>query len=286
MNFKKINVIIVGFSVLITGCTKNTNLQNMDLNIQRTLAKSSHQHAQKSIQQLFNEANIKGVFLSYDGRNLNVYGNDLARAKIEYVPASTFKILNALIALQHHKASTTEIFKWDGQPRSFKAWERNFTLAEAMQASAVPVYQTIARRIELPLMQQEVQRIAFGNQNIGSQVDRFWLEGPLKITPEKEVEFAYQLATGRLAFRPEVQSEVQKMLLIETRGQTELYAKSGWGMDVDPQVGWYTGWVKQPNGKITAFVFNMEMKQSFPVAQRKELSLDVLDKLGLFPYLR
>ncbi len=58
-----------------------------------------------------------------------------------------------------------------------------------MQASAVPVYQELARRIGLELMQQEVQRIQFGNQQIGQQVDNFWLVGPLKVTPKQEVEF-------------------------------------------------------------------------------------------------
>jgi beta-lactamase class D OXA-228 len=32
-------------------------------------------------------------------------------------------------------------------------------------------------------------------------------------------------------------------------------------MDVEPQVGWYTGWVEQPNGKVTAFALNMQMKK-------------------------
>ena len=76
------------------------------------------------------------------------------------------------------------------------------------------------------------------------------------------------------------------MLFIERRGDTKLYAKSGWGMDVQPQVGWYTGWVEQPNGQITAFVLNLEMQNTDDVGERKQLSLDILDKLGLFFYLR
>ena len=76
------------------------------------------------------------------------------------------------------------------------------------------------------------------------------------------------------------------MLLIEKRGETKLFAKSGWGMDVDPQVGWYTGWVEQSDGKVIGFSLNVEMNQNMSVGQRKELTLDVLDKLGLFHYLK
>ena len=86
------------------------------------------------------------------------------------------------------------------------------TLGQAMQASAVPVYQELARRIGLELMQQEVQRIRFGNQQIGQHIDNFWLVGPLKITPEQEVEFASALAQEQLAFDPQVQQQVKAML--------------------------------------------------------------------------
>lgn len=75
------------------------------------------------------------------------------------------------------------------------------------------------------------------------------------------------------------------MLFIERCGDTKLYAKSGWAMDVSPQVGWYTGWVEQSNGQITAFVLNLEMHDTDDASERKQLSLDILDKLGLLFYL-
>ena len=235
---------------------------------------------------LFNEAQTQAVFVIYDGVQLQSYGNDLTRAQMDYVPASTFKMLNALIGLKHKKTNVNEVFKWQGEKRFLKAWEKDMTLAEAMQVSAVPVYQELARRIGHDLMQKEVKRVGFGNTDIGHQVDNFWLVGPLKITPEQEVKFAYQLATKSLPFDAAVQQQVKEMLYIERRGDAKLYAKSGWASDVSPQVGWYTGWVEQPNGKITAFVLNMEMKEGDDPAERKQLTLDVLDKLGIFFYLR
>ena len=71
--------------------------------------------------------------------------------------------------------------------RSFPTWEKDMTLAEAMQVSAVPVYQELARRIGLDLMSQEVKRVGFGNTQVGQQVDNFWLVGPLKITQNKKL---------------------------------------------------------------------------------------------------
>lgn len=86
----------------------------------------------KDIAPLLNQANKQAVFITYDGHQFNRYGNALTRANHSYIPASTFKILNALIGLQHHKANSTEVFKSYGKKRTFAAWEKDMTLAQAM----------------------------------------------------------------------------------------------------------------------------------------------------------
>ncbi|MGR3976121.1 class D beta-lactamase [Acinetobacter sp. 1207_04] len=272
-------------SALLGACSSNVSM-NHHIDIKENMMDSTQTSRVQEIPLLFNEAQTQAVFVTYDGIQLKSYGNDLTRAQRAYVPASTFKMLNALIGLQHKKTDPNEVFKWQGEKRSFKAWEKDMTLTEAMQASAVPVYQELARRIGLDLMRSEVKRVGFGNADIGHQVDNFWLVGPLKVTPEQEAKFAYQLATQSLPFDTAVQQQVKEMLYIERRGDAKLYAKSGWASDVSPQVGWYTGWVEQPNGKITAFTLNMEMKEGDDATERKQLTLDVLDKLGIFFYLR
>lgn len=241
---------------------------------------SSQQH-EKAIKSYFDEAQTQGVIIIKEGKNLSTYGNALARANKEYVPASTFKMLNALIGLENHKATTNEIFKWDGKKRTYPMWEKDMTLGEAMALSAVPVYQELARRTGLELMQKEVKRVNFGNTNIGTQVDNFWLVGPLKITPVQEVNFADDLAHNRLPFKLETQEEVKKMVLIKEVNGSKIYAKSGWGMDVTPQVGWLTGWVEQANGKKIPFSLNLEMKEGMSGSIRNEITYKSLENLGI-----
>ncbi|HCW4954758.1 TPA: OXA-24 family carbapenem-hydrolyzing class D beta-lactamase [Acinetobacter baumannii] len=241
---------------------------------------SSQQH-EKAIKSYFDEAQTQGVIIIKEGKNLSTYGNALARANKEYVPASTFKMLSALIGLENHKATTNEIFKWDGKKRTYPMWEKDMTLGEAMALSAVPVYQELARRTGLELMQKEVKRVNFGNTNIGTQVDNFWLVGPLKITPVQEVNFADDLAHNRLPFKLETQEEVKKMLLIKEVNGSKIYAKSGWGMGVTPQVGWLTGWVEQANGKKIPFSLNLEMKEGMSGSIRNEITYKSLENLGI-----
>ncbi|AMO40920.1 OXA-213 family carbapenem-hydrolyzing class D beta-lactamase OXA-273 [Acinetobacter sp. BEC1-S18-ESBL-01] len=261
-------------TMFLSACSFNTVEQHQIQSI------STNKNSEK-IKSLFDQAQTTGVLVIKHGRTEEVYGNDLKRASTEYVPASTFKMVNALIGLEHHKATPTEVFKWDGQKRLFPDWEKDMTLGDAMKASAIPVYQELARRIGLDLMSKEVKRIGFGNADIGSKVDNFWLVGPLKITPQQEVQFAYKLANKTLPFSKNVQEQVQSMVFIEEKNGRKIYAKSGWGWDVDPEVGWFTGWVVQPQGEIIAFSLNLEMEKGIPSSIRKEITYKGLEQLGI-----
>ncbi|ENV02983.1 MULTISPECIES: OXA-213 family carbapenem-hydrolyzing class D beta-lactamase OXA-305 [Acinetobacter] len=271
--YKKVLVVATA-TLFLSACSSNTVKQHQIHSI------SANKNSEE-IKSLFDQAQTTGVLVVKRGQTEEIYGNDLKRASTEYVPASTFKMLNALIGLEHHKATTTEIFKWDGQKRLFPDWEKDMTLGDAMKASAIPVYQELARRIRLDLMTKEVKRIGFGNADIGSKVDNFWLVGPLKITPEQETQFAYKLANKTLPFSKNVQEQVQSMVFIEEKNGRKIYAKSGWGWDVEPQVGWLTGWVVQPQGEIVAFSLNLEMKKGIPSSIRKEIAYKGLEQLGV-----
>lgn len=73
------------------------------------------------------------------------------------------------------------------------------------------------------------------------------------------------------------------MLLLQQRQDYRLYAKSGWGMDLEPQVGWLTGWIETPQAEIVAFSLNMQMHNSTNPAIRLEILQKALAELGLYP---
>ncbi|WP_079746254.1 penicillin-binding transpeptidase domain-containing protein, partial [Acinetobacter baumannii] len=97
----------------------------------------------------------------------------------------------------------------------------------------------------------------------------------------QEVNFADDLAHNRLPFKLETQEEVKKMLLIKEVNGSKIYAKSGWGMGVTPQVGWLTGWVEQANGKKIPFSLNLEMKEGMSGSIRNEITYKSLENLGI-----
>ena len=250
---------------------------------------SLNTHAQPSsdaakIAALFTAAGASGVFVLHDLQTGRLLISDPQRGEQRFIPASTFKMLNALIALQAGVVSgPDEVFKWDGQPSFIKSWERDLTLTEAMRESAVPIYQEVARRIGQQRMQQFVNATDFGNNNIGQAIDRFWLDGPLAISAIEEARFTARLAQGQLPFDQAVQAKVRAMLPSEKTADYHLFGKTGWAKDQQPMIGWYSGWVERADGERFAFSLNMDIASSAELGKRQALAKAALVALQIIP---
>ena len=103
----------------------------------------------ESLAKHFLDVGTVGTFVGYKVDDYLVIASDKNRSGEAKLPASTFKIPNSIIALETGVVSDPDkdVFKWDGVVRSIEAWNKDHTLRSAIAASAVPVYQEIARRI-------------------------------------------------------------------------------------------------------------------------------------------
>ena len=97
-------------------------------------------------EQYFTAHDVEGTFVLHDvaAQRRIVYAPD--RAATPFVPASTFKILHALIALETGVVpDTTAIIPWDGVDRGWERWNQDHTLGSAFQFSAVWVFQALRK---------------------------------------------------------------------------------------------------------------------------------------------
>ena len=84
------------------------------------------------LSKIFKDRDIEGtiVISSLDGKIEYVHNN--YRSEIRFIPASTFKIPNTLIALEEGVIKNEkEIIKWDGKNKGFDAWNTDQTLETA-----------------------------------------------------------------------------------------------------------------------------------------------------------
>lgn len=130
------------------------------------------------------------------------------------LPASTFKILNALIALEEGAIDSVDtVVRWDGVEREVADWNRDLDMDEAMRVSGVWFFQEMARRVGGSAMARHVRGVGYGNGDIGGGIDRFWLDGDLRVTPNDQVEILKLLYAGQLPFSSHNQSEVRRILI-------------------------------------------------------------------------
>ena len=228
----------------------------------------------------FQSANVMGSFVILDPRTGVMTGYNQARAATRFVPASTFKIANTLIGLSTGAVKDVdEILEYGAEPQPVKAWERDMSLREAIAMSNVAIYQTLARRIGTARMADTVALLNYGNQHIGQVVDRFWLDGPLKISAIEQVSFLAKLVSRSLPVSETSQIQTQNILLVDQGEGWSLWAKSGWQNYPDDGVGWWVGWVSAKGAKYP-FALNIDMKQAEMGPVRERLVRLCLKSLG------
>jgi beta-lactamase class D len=231
----------------------------------------------------FADDGTAGTFVGYRVDDYLVIASDKDRSGEGRLPASTFKIANSLIALETGVVADPDkdVFKWDGVSRPIEAWNRDHTMRSAIAASAVPVYQEIARRIGEERMRKYLELLDYGNHDIGGGIDRFWLTGSLRIDPVQQVDFIDRLRRGVLPISKRSQDLVRDILPVTKVGDSVIRAKSGLlGAERgQPSLGWMVGWAEKGSAH-TVFALNMDCREPRHIADRMVLTQACLADIG------
>lgn len=228
---------------------------------------------------------VVGVFAALDARTGRIVTNDPARAATRFLPCSTFKIPNSLIALECGAVADVDtVLPWDHVARWNKAWNRDTAMREALPRSTVWFYQELARRVGPARMQQWLQRIGYGNADITGGIDRFWLEGGLRISAIEQLDFLRRWRDHQLPFRPEVQAAVLEILIADHRDGWVLRGKTGTSLEGDRGLAWYVGWVETAQGPVY-FALNLDTDRAGALdpRPRKTIVYEALVQLGALP---
>lgn len=204
------------------------------------------------------------------------------RAAEHHFPASTFKILHSLIALQTGVVSNEdEIIPWDGVTRDIAVWNKDQSLRDAVRNSSVPAFVEIARRIGVKRLSEQVHRAGYGNQQVGHTTDRFWLRGPLKISADEQIGFLKRLHSRQLPFDPAIQETVIDIITEREGDDWVLRAKTGWEVASNPGIGWFVGWLETPYDNHF-FALNIDMVEHQHRMAREAIVLRALSEITGF----
>lgn len=240
-------------------------------------------YAEIDIQKIFNDANAKGTIVIRDLRSKsNSLIHNQMRAKTRYMPASTFKIPHALIALDSGVVKDEfQTFPWDGKKRSVKSWNQEQNLRSSIRVSALWLYQQWAKQIGLEKEQRYLDALDYGNTTIGEDISNFWIDGSLTISAHEQIEFLEKLYQNQLPFDVADQRLVKDLMINQAGYDWILRAKSGWGVTENQSIGWWVGWVEKANGPVF-FALNIDMPNGIKDApKRKNITRSVLQELGV-----
>lgn len=226
--------------------------------------------------ELYKKHGIKGtlVIAALDGSV--EYTHNTARAERQYIPASTFKIPNTLIALEEGIIHDEKaLIKWDGRDRALSSWNKDQTLKTAFSVSCVWCYQEFAKRIGDERYMQYLNDLGYGNQRTGKDVTTFWLDGELRISANEQIDFLRKIYFGNLPIKKKNIDILKKIMLVEEAENYSLRAKTGWAASLKDQLGWYVGYI-EADGKIWLFANNIQIKSKSDLVLRKQLVIESL----------
>ncbi|PTL56121.1 penicillin-binding transpeptidase domain-containing protein [Paraconexibacter algicola] len=242
------------------------------------------------LKRLFAQAGTVGTMVVQErgGRRERTTIVDAPRSARRYLPSSTFKIPNSLLAIERGVASgADEPYPGphpnvivDGAPLLPAQCEGDLTLATAFRFSCIPIYQQIAREIGLDAYRRDLRALRYGNGRLDPALaDRFWLEGPFAISAREQVRFLQRLRTGRLPLRVRTMDEVRRMMITEDTAGTVVRSKTGYVFTTTPRVGWWVGWV-QAGERTWTFALNLDVTRPEHLAARTTIGRAILRELG------
>lgn len=232
-----------------------------------------------SFKDVFQELGVEGSIIIYDSNSNKKYEHNSRRNSTAFLPASTFKILNTLIALETGVIKDdVSVLTWDGIKRDFDVWNQDTNLRKAFKNSTVWFYQVLARKIGSEQMQKFVNQAGYGNQQIGKpeNIDNFWLEGDLRITPKQQINFLQKVYHNKLPFSQRNLNLLKDIMIVEKTPNYTLRAKTGWVNNT----GWFVGYLEQ-NNQVYYFATNIDMSDAKLAPARIQITRRCLQMLGL-----
>lgn len=233
----------------------------------------------------------------YDIATNTYYRYNTEQCETRFSPASTFKIPNSLIGLQTGVLTDTSfiieydsikypIDPEDANKEPYKHWNKAQSLRSAFKLSCVWYYREVAKRIGEEEMRRYIDKLGYGNKDISSGTDNFWLCGSIKISINEQIEILKKLYLNMLdGFSRETMDKVKSLMLYESTENYKLYGKTGYGNCwKDKNIGWYVGFVETKTGP-KVFALNLigssdMLKDNFRIVLTKR----ILKKLGFIEY--
>lgn len=239
-----LSIVIIIFTVSCSNQTKRKESFTI---------KTSNYKIHNEFKSYFDACGVKGTVVIFDRNNQEWLLSDTLNINTESLPASTFKIINLLIALETKNIKDeNEIVKWVGKTDTVKYGYRpeiyhDMSVKEAFEVSAGWVFVELAKKIGKSNYKKYLSACKYGNLNLTQSNDDFWNFGNFGISPINQVEFIKKLYDEKLPFSKRNIEIVKKVMITEQTDSYTIRAKTGWTRENNTNTGWWVGYLEANN---------------------------------------
>lgn len=242
-----------------------------------------------SLQRYFDSAGVKGSFGLFDNGHGHFTICSLSRFSDSfYTPASTFDIVQSLIAIQTGvvKDETSMVFSGDSamkmdtvhpQPAT---WMPAMTLEKAFRTggdTGQVAFSSLAEELGKDTLKKWIDSLQYGNKAMDPYMDAFWRDNTLKINCDQQLGLVEKLYFGKLDFFQRTQEIVRRMMTHERNSVFSLSYKTAQGKTSDGHaIGWVMGW-EEENKHPYFFVVNLESAD--PAKDLRQTGLEIAKKI-------
>ncbi|WP_315119675.1 penicillin-binding transpeptidase domain-containing protein [uncultured Clostridium sp.] len=286
--YKQIVLLLVAFILVgLCGCSETKDLYNdsqKNMNSEE-LSKAQDIAIEKSVDWRNHFNGINGCAVVFVPSENTYYFYNKEMCKIEISPCSTFKIVSTLIGLSNSVIKSEEsIMDYNGENYPISAWNGDLTLEEAFQTSCVWYFRQVIDKVGENEVKKELERLDYGNcdtsewngSNINPSQDLngFWLESSLKISPLQQTNILARIFEERTDYSSENIDILKKIMKIDMDDNMNLYGKTGTGIDGHT---WFVGFVENDiQRKYFAVYLSDNTVDGLSGYKAKEIAISIL----------
>ncbi len=245
---------------------------------------------QADYSECFNGVKGCAVFFDSESNTYTMYNEELCEKRIS--PCSTFKIIATIMGLDHQTITSVDsTMGYDGTRYPMDQWSKDLNLKDAFKESCVWYFRKVIDDIGQSKVQSYLDHLNYGNCDINEwngsginplpDLNGFWLESSLEISPKEQVNVLANLFDGKTDFSQAHINILKDVMLTETIGSVSVYGKTGTGQDditKHRDNGWFVGMFENSEEcYYFAVHLNDDSKEvSGPMA--KEIALDIINQ--------
>lgn len=228
---------------------------------------------------------INGCAVIYDLENnkYSIYNTSLSEQEMS--PYSTFKIVSTLAGLSNGVIENeTSTMNYEGVQYPVAEWNEDLTLEEAFQTSCIWFFRQIIDKVGSAEMQNELQKLEYGNCDISEwngsnlnpmpELNGFWLDSSLKISPLEQVQVLKRIFEGESIYSDEHVAVLKEIMLVSDDTK-KIYGKTGSGSNGE---AWFVGFTEENEQRVYFAVYLNDHTQLDKVSGgvAREIALEIL----------